>query len=47
MSERREFLKLVAAGPAGAMLFPLLAATGRESLAADISCAAETLGKLP
>jgi superoxide reductase len=47
MSERREFLKLVAAGPAGAMLFPLLAATGRESLAADIACAAETLGKLP
>ena len=47
MSERREFLKLVAAGPAGAMLLPLLAETGRGTLAAEVECAAETLGKLP
>jgi superoxide reductase len=47
MSERREFLKLLAAGPAGALLVPLFAETGRQTLAADVQCAAETLGKLP
>ena len=47
MSERREFLKLVAAGPAGALLVPLFAETGRGTLAADVECAAEVLGKLP
>ena len=47
MSERREFLKLVAAGPAGALLLPLFAETGRGTLAADVECAAGILGKLP
>jgi superoxide reductase len=47
MSERREFLKLVAAGPAGALLLPLFAETGRDTLAADVECAAGVLGKLP
>lgn len=47
MSARREFLKLVAAGPAGAVLLPLLAETGRGTLAAEVECLAETLGKLP
>ena len=47
MSERREFLKLVAASPAGALLVPLFAETGKGTLAADVECAAEVLGKLP
>ena len=47
MSERREFLKLVAAGPAGALLLPLFGETGRGTLAADVECAAGVLGKLP
>jgi superoxide reductase len=47
MSERRDFLKLVAAGPAGALLLPLFAETGRGTLAADVECAAAALGKLP
>ena len=47
MSERREFLKLVAAGPAGALLLPLFAETGPGTLAADVECAAGVLGKLP
>ena len=40
MSERREFLKLLAATPAGAALIPLLAETGPGTLAADVECAA-------
>jgi superoxide reductase len=47
MSERREFLKLLAASPAGALLVPLFAETGRGTLAAEVACAAEVLGKLP
>lgn len=47
MSERREFLKLLAATPAGAALVPLFAETGPGTLAADVECAAEVLGKLP
>jgi len=47
MSERREFLKLLAATPAGAALIPLFAETGRGTLAADVECAAGVLGKLP
>ena len=47
MSERRRFLKLVAAGPAGALLLPLFSGTGKSTLAADVECAAESLGKLP
>lgn len=44
MNERRDFLKIVAAGPAGALLLPLFAETGSRSLAADVECAA---GRLP
>ena len=47
MSERREFLKLLAATPAGAALIPLFAETGPGTLAADVECAAGVLGKLP
>jgi len=47
MSERRRFLKMVAAGPAGAILLPLLAETGQGTFAADVECAANALGKLP
>ena len=47
MSERRRFLKMVAAGPAGALLLPLFSQTGNSTLAADVECAAGTLGKLP
>jgi superoxide reductase len=47
MSERRRFLKTLAAGPAGAILLPLFTQTGKESLGADVECAANILGKLP
>ncbi len=47
MNERRKFLKLVAAGPAGALLLPILAGTGRETMGADLDSAADVLGKLP
>ncbi|HPM83106.1 MAG TPA: TCP-1/cpn60 chaperonin family protein [Candidatus Anammoximicrobium sp.] len=47
MSERREFLKLLAATPAGAALIPLFAETGPGTLAAEVECAAGVLGKLP
>jgi len=47
MSERREFLKLLAATPAGAVLVPLLAETGKGTLAAEVECAAGVIGKLP
>jgi superoxide reductase len=47
MSERREFLKLLAATPAGAALIPLFAETGKGTLAADVECAAGVMGKLP
>jgi superoxide reductase len=47
MSERREFLKLLAATPAGAALVPLFAETGKGTLAAEVECAAGVLGKLP
>ena len=47
MSERREFLKLLAAGPAAGILVPLLADTGRNTLAAEVESVAELLGRLP
>ena len=47
MSERREFLKLLAATPAGAALIPLFAETGKGTLAAEVECAAGLMGKLP
>jgi len=47
MSERREFLKLLAATPAGAALIPLFAETGPGTLAAEVEWAAGVLGKLP
>ena len=47
MNERRDFLKLVAAGPAGALLLPLFSATGQGTLAAEVESCAEMLGKLP
>jgi len=47
MSERRRFLKMVAAGPAGALLLPLFSETGQGTLAAEVESAAEVLGKLP
>jgi superoxide reductase len=47
MSERREFLKLLAATPAGAALIPLFAETGKGTLAADVECVAGVMGKLP
>ena len=47
MSERREFLRLLAAGPAGALLVPLFTETGRNAIAAEIECAATALGRLP
>ena len=47
MSERRKCLKMVAAAPAGAMLLPMFSETGQGTLAADVECCAELLGKLP
>ena len=47
MSERRRFLKLVAAGPAGALLLPLFSQTGSETLGAECDAAGSLLGKLP
>ncbi len=47
MSERREFLKLLAAGPAAGILVPLLAETGRNTLAAEVESIAELLGRIP
>ncbi len=47
MNERRRFLKIVAAGPAGALLVPLLAESGPGTLFADVECVAGELGRLP
>lgn len=47
MSERRHFLKMVAAGPAGALLLPLFSPTGKGTLAAEVESCAEQFGKLP
>ncbi len=47
MNERRSFLKMVAAGPAGALLVPLFAETGNNSPAADYEEVAGLLGRLP
>ena len=47
MSERRRFLKMVAAGPAGAFLLPLFAETGKGTMAAEVEKAAHAHGKLP
>lgn len=47
MHERRRFLKMVAVGPAGAVLLPLFSATGQNSLAADVQESAGILGRLP
>ena len=47
MSERRNFLKMVAAGPAGALLLPIFSPTGKGTLAAEVEACANTLGKLP
>ena len=47
MNERRKFLKLVAAGPAGALLLPIFAETGKETMGADLDSAACAVGKLP
>lgn len=47
MSERRNFLKLLAAGPAGALLLPVFAESGKGTMAADLEDVAEILGRLP
>ena len=47
MNERRQFLKMVAAGPAGAALLPFFAQTGQCSVAEDLEQVAESLGRLP
>jgi superoxide reductase len=47
MSERRRFLKMVAAGPAGALLLPLFSETGSSTLGAECDAAGGLLGKLP
>ena len=47
MNERRGFLKLLAAGPAGALLVSLFAETGNKTLAADTEEVADIVGRLP
>jgi len=47
MSERRRFLRTLAAGPAGALLLPIFSQTGESTLAADIESVAEKSGGLP
>ena len=47
MSERRNFLKMIAAGPAGALLLPLFSQTGNSTMAADVEQAAHKHGRLP
>ena len=47
MNERRSFLKMLAAGPAGALLVPLFAQTGSNTLAADTESVANIMGRLP
>ncbi len=47
MSARREFLKLLAAGPAAGILVPLLAETGPGTLAAEVEDVAELMGRIP
>lgn len=47
LNERRKLLKMVAAGPAGALLLPLFAPTGRETLAAEVEKCADATGQLP
>ena len=47
MSERRRFLKMVAAGPAGALLLPLFSQTGANTMGAECEAAGNLLGRLP
>ena len=47
MSERRRFLKMAVAAPAGALLVPLFGKTGREALAACGACCTSPVGSLP
>ncbi len=47
MSARREFLKLLAAGPAAGILLPVLSETGPGTFAAEIEDVAELMGRLP
>ena len=47
MSERREFLKLLAAGPAAGILVPMLAETGQNTFAQEVESIVELLGRIP
>jgi superoxide reductase len=47
MTERREFLKLLAAGPAAGILVPLLAESGPNTFAEEVQSMAEALGHIP
>lgn len=47
MSKRREFLRLLAAGPAAGILVAELAEVRRNVFAADVEAAADLLGRIP
>ncbi len=47
MSARRDFLKLLAVGPAAGILVPVLAETGPGTFAAEIEEVADLLGRIP
>ena len=47
MNERRKLLKMVAAGPAGALLLPLFAETGNQTLADEVEQCAGHTGCMP
>jgi len=45
MNERRKFLKVLAAGPAGALLVPLFSETGANTLAQEVERASQRRGR--
>ena len=45
MNERRKFLKILAAGPAGALLVPLFSETGNQTLAEEVEKASRRRGR--
>ena len=47
MNERRKFLKLLAAGPAGAVLVPLFLETGEQTFAQEVEKTAQRRGRMP
>jgi superoxide reductase len=47
MNDRRRFLKMLAAGPAGVLLVSMFSGRGKNTLAADTEDVADVIGRLP